>query len=213
MRGVVACVVGLGMVAGCSRSLESVLEGTDVSALELEEDAVAGEVFALSTADDPVLTFTAWGLFGIQQVGTWSSYNVVVVDGGGPETYRIRFGADLGSVVTGNQQLDGHIVTADFFDVAQHPRATFEGTSVEPLGGDRHAVTGDMTLRGTTRSITFEATITPEDDRIRTTATIPFSRWDFGLYADDVDEPGGDGADDEVIVDYDVWLVRGAATP
>ena len=60
------------------------------------------------------------------------------------------------SLNTGVQKRDDHLRSADFFDAATYPAMTFESTRVEPVGGDDYRVTGNLTIRGTTRPITFD---------------------------------------------------------
>jgi polyisoprenoid-binding protein YceI len=62
---------------------------------------------------------------------------------------------DLGSIHTRDEQRDGHLRSADFFEVEQHPKLTFTSTSVEPKGGD-YVVTGDLTIKGTTKSVVLD---------------------------------------------------------
>ncbi len=62
----------------------------------------------------------------------------------------------------GKEDLEGHLKNADFFDVANHPTGTFKITSVSPLSGSADAntsITGDLTLKGITKSVTFPANI------------------------------------------------------
>src|SRR4249920_3306998 len=66
------------------------------------------------------------------------------------------FTVDVASLNTGVEQRDGHLRSADFFDAENHPVATFNATRVEPKGGTEYAVTGDLTIRGTTRPVTFD---------------------------------------------------------
>jgi polyisoprenoid-binding protein YceI len=65
-----------------------------------------------------------------------------------------------------------------------------------------------MTLRGTTKTITFEATISEDGDSLASTATIEFSRWKFGIIADGASEAEADGVGDKVVVEYDVTLAK-----
>ncbi len=58
------------------------------------------------------------------------------------------------SVDTNNQQRDTHLRSPDFFNAKQFPEITFKSTSVKPIDGG-YEVTGDLTLHGVTRSITF----------------------------------------------------------
>lgn len=62
---------------------------------------------------------------------------------------------DATSVDTRNPQRDGHLKSPDFFDVANHPAIRFVSTRVEPTASG-FRLTGDFTLRGVTKSVTFE---------------------------------------------------------
>ena len=60
------------------------------------------------------------------------------------------------SLNTGVAQRDGHLRSADFFDVENHPWITFRSTKVERVRDDHYEVTGDLTIRGTTKPVTFD---------------------------------------------------------
>ncbi|MCS6834248.1 MAG: YceI family protein, partial [Flammeovirgaceae bacterium] len=77
-----------------------------------------------------------------------------------------------------NAKLTGHLKSADFFDVAKTPTATFTITKVEPItdGTGTHKITGDLAMKGKTNSIEFPATITPTADGATVTAKIVFDR-------------------------------------
>lgn len=62
------------------------------------------------------------------------------------------------SLNTGSEPRDGHLRSADFFDVDKHPFITFRSTAVEHVRGDDYRVTGDLTIGETTRPATFDAT-------------------------------------------------------
>jgi polyisoprenoid-binding protein YceI len=64
----------------------------------------------------------------------------------------------LADVSSGNEALNHHLQTADFFDVANHPTATFVSRSVtvDPADPTEATVIGDLTLRGVTRPVTIE---------------------------------------------------------
>jgi polyisoprenoid-binding protein YceI len=62
---------------------------------------------------------------------------------------------DLASVHTGVPARDEHLRSADYFDTAQHPTATFTSTGIE-ADGDRHTLHGDLTLRGTTLPVKLD---------------------------------------------------------
>jgi len=75
------------------------------------------------------------------------------------EDTRLRFVIDAASVDTFWEARDEHIRGEDFFDVANHPEIIFESTAVTPTGGETAEVTGDLTLIGETREVTFEAAL------------------------------------------------------
>ena len=51
------------------------------------------------------------------------------------------------SLRTDNEQRDAHLISPDFLEAAKHPEIRFESTSVEPLGGDRFALRGDLVVK------------------------------------------------------------------
>lgn len=61
---------------------------------------------------------------------------------------------DSASISTGIDQRDAHLRTADFFDVKNHPEITFRGTGISKVDG-KWMLTGDFTMRGVTRQISF----------------------------------------------------------
>jgi polyisoprenoid-binding protein YceI len=63
------------------------------------------------------------------------------------------------ALLTGTEKLDAHLKSDDFFDTAAHPLATFTSTAVEPVGEGRLKVSGDLVVRGETRSVTLEVTL------------------------------------------------------
>jgi polyisoprenoid-binding protein YceI len=63
---------------------------------------------------------------------------------------------DVNSISTGNKQRDEHLLSPDFFDVEKFPKIMFRTTRVEAAGGNRGKVTADLSIRGMTRSISFE---------------------------------------------------------
>jgi polyisoprenoid-binding protein YceI len=62
------------------------------------------------------------------------------------------------SVHTGDEGRDAHLRTNDFFDVEHNPQITFRSTRITPTGRNRWDVTGDLTIRGTTREVVLDAT-------------------------------------------------------
>lgn len=70
----------------------------------------------------------------------------------------VSFSVDVASVNTDNDRRDGHLKSDDFFNVEKFPKMTFVGKTMKPLGGNKYALTGDLTLRDVTKSVTFDVT-------------------------------------------------------
>ncbi|QTE21879.1 YceI family protein [Polaribacter cellanae] len=88
---------------------------------------------------------------------------------------------DIPESEEGNGKLTGHLSSPDFFDVAKYPTSKFVITSVEEKEG-KLAVTGNLTLRDITKSITIPATISTEGDVTTfTSETFNVDRTDFGV--------------------------------
>ena len=92
--------------------------------------------------------------------GTFATVDgTIELDDDRPERSRGTFTVDAASIDTGQAKRDGHLRSADFFDVERFPTIGFKSTGVEPTGGDTYAVTGDLTIRDVTRPVTFEVEV------------------------------------------------------
>jgi polyisoprenoid-binding protein YceI len=90
---------------------------------------------------------------------------------------------DIPSSKPGNAKLKKHLLSADFFDAAQHPDAVFEITSVVENGTDSVHITGNLQLKGTTKSITIPAYIKTSDTTFTATSSkFYINRNDWGMY-------------------------------
>jgi polyisoprenoid-binding protein YceI len=87
---------------------------------------------------------------------------------------------DTTSIYTDTAKLTTHLKSADFFEVATYPKAKFVSTKVEKAK-DGYTVTGDLTLHGKTKSISFPASITVGADAVSLTSTFKINRQDFGI--------------------------------
>ena len=82
---------------------------------------------------------------------TFSGSITIAPDGTPSVTAQIA----VDSINTRNEQRDGHVRSADFFDAEKYPTATFVSTGVRP-DGDDYILTGDFTLKGVTRPVELE---------------------------------------------------------
>ena len=87
---------------------------------------------------------------------------------------------DAESLETGEARLDAHLKSPDFFDVREHPKLTFESTSIASDQNGNVTITGDLTLLNETKSISFPATVNTEGD-LELSAELTIDRTEFGM--------------------------------
>ncbi len=100
-----------------------------------------------------------------------------------PEKSSVSVDIETDSLYTDSDKLVGHLKSPDFFDVAKFPKASFVSTAVKK-GGDKgasHTVTGNLTLHGVTKGVTFPATIKTTAGGVDVDAEFAINRKDFGL--------------------------------
>ena len=76
-----------------------------------------------------------------------------------PDKSNLSVTVDVGSVATTNPKLDEHLRSADFFDAAKFPTATFKATRITLTGAAAGTIEGDLTLHGVTRPVTLAASL------------------------------------------------------
>lgn len=125
------------------------------------------------------------------------------------DTGTINVSAAVSSIATGNAMRDGHLQAPDFFDAENHPKISFVSKSIAITGETTGTITGDLTIRGITKPVTFDTTfhgigVFPVDNKnhagFEATATI--NRSDFGV------SYGVPIASDAVKLQLDVQLVQ-----
>lgn len=81
----------------------------------------------------------------------------VTTEGEDFSTAQIAFSAETASVDTGNEQRDGHLRSADFFDSEQFPTINFSGGKLSAKGDDEFKLTGELSIRGVSLPVTLDA--------------------------------------------------------
>jgi polyisoprenoid-binding protein YceI len=108
---------------------------------------------------------------------------------------------EMDSAWADNDRLTGHLKSPDFFNVRAFPQAIFELTSSEKAGASKVKVTGNLTLHGVTKQISFPADLTAQGDQVVLKAEFFIKRFDFGIKY-----PGkaNDLIRDEVVIKLDM---------
>ncbi|MDI7776196.1 YceI family protein [Asticcacaulis sp. EMRT-3] len=112
----------------------------------------------------------------------------VTLDETTPANSSVEVSFAIDGVNTGVPALDEHLKSADFFDAAKFPTATFKSTKVEQTGPDTAKVTGDLTIHGVTKSEVLNVKLNKEavnpmmnKKGVGFTATGTILRSDFGM--------------------------------
>lgn len=95
----------------------------------------------------------------------------------------LNFTVQMASIEADHPKLTGHLQSDDFFDVANHPTSTFTSAEIKAEAGEgtTHSVSGDLTLRGATKRISFPANIAVAADGVTGKAEFVINRQDFGV--------------------------------
>jgi polyisoprenoid-binding protein YceI len=128
---------------------------------------------------------------------------------------RIEATIDATSIHTRDPQRDAHLKSPDFFDVERFPTLSFVSTRVARAANGELAVTGDLTIHGVTRQVTFTVdgpTAANKDPwgnvKVGASATTVIHRKDFGLTWNAALETGGFLVGDDVTITLDVQFVK-----
>ena len=120
---------------------------------------------------------------------------------------KIKFEADVNSINTKNEQRDTHLKSADFFDAENHPKMTFESTSVKVISDHEMKVKGTLTLRGVTKEITLDVIFNGIVSGFGDVKVAGFevsaklNRFDYGLKWNTLTEAGGVVVSNEVKIE------------
>lgn len=153
--------------------------------------------------------FTARHLMVSKVRGTFGEFTAEVNVAEQFENSTVRAEVTVNSIDTRNADRDTHLRSADFFEIEQHPSMTFTSTSVTP-----DSMTGDLTVRGVTREVTFDLDFAGVSDdpwggtRAGIEATTKINRKDFGLTWNVAVESGGVLVSDKIEIYLDIQLVK-----
>ena len=140
---------------------------------------------------DPAHTnvIAQWNHFGFSNPSAnfGQAKGVLVYDAQNPAASSVKVTLPLSGLNTFTAKFDDHLRTADFFDAAQFPDATFNSTRVEAAGEGKLKVIGDLTIKGVTHPVVLDVTLNKVGENMGKQPTIGFDatttlkRSDFGV--------------------------------
>ena len=165
---------------------------------------------------DPAHTrvgFIARHLMVTKVRGEFTDFDAKVEIAEDPLNSTIEVVVQMDSIDTGSPDRDGHLRSNDFFDISTHPTMEFKATGITQVG-EMFALNADLTIKGVTRSVTFELGFdgTGRDpwggERAGFSATATINRNDFGVAFNAPLETGGVLVGDNVQIELDVQLIQ-----
>ena len=149
--------------------------------------------------------------------GSFNSFEVTAETGSDDFTdAKIEFKANVNSVSTNNEQRDTHLKSADFFDAENFHAITFSATEITLNSLDDYKLTGNLTIKGITKSISLDlengGLMKDPWGNLKAGFTIlgSINRTDFGLVWNAPLETGGVLVSDEVRINCEIQLVKQA---
>jgi polyisoprenoid-binding protein YceI len=137
--------------------------------------------------------------------GSFEKFDAITITNGDQfENAQIEFTADVNSINTNQADRDNHLKSPDFFDAENFPQLSFKSTSITQKGDSDYVMTGDLTIRGTTKQIDMAveyggmATDFYGNTKAGFEISGKISRKEFGLHWNAITETGGVVVSDEV---------------
>ena len=137
-----------------------------------------------------------------------------VIDGDDPAKSSATLTIEVASIDTRNAQRDEHLRTNDFLDLANYPQITFTSTSVAHLGGNDFEVTGELTIKDVTKSVTipleFQGAATDPfgNQRVGFEGSVGINRKDWGVNWNAALETGGVLVSEKVTLEFEISAVK-----
>jgi polyisoprenoid-binding protein YceI len=138
------------------------------------------------------------------------SKGTIVFDEQDPSAIKVEASARVPSVDTGNDKRDADLQTPDFFNAATDSILSFKSPKVEKVGKTKYKVSGDLTMRGVTKPVVFDAEFLGSSDvsidgkswgaKAGFSATTVVNRKDFGINWNKALDNGGMMVDDMVTI-------------
>jgi len=138
----------------------------------------------------------------------------ITVDGENPSNSSAEVTIQAKSIDTRNADRDAHLRSNDFFDMDTYPEITFRSTEIEQLSDTEYRVTGDLTIKGTTKPVTIDFTYTGAavdpfgNQRIGFEGKTTVNRKDWGVNWNAALEAGGVLVSEKVDLEFDVSAIK-----
>jgi polyisoprenoid-binding protein YceI len=138
------------------------------------------------------------------------------LDGENPANSKVSVKIQAASIDTRNEQRDGHLKSNDFLDMENYPEITFESTEAKQVDDTTFELTGDLTIKGVTKSVTvpftFEGSATDPfgNQRVGFEGAVTINRKDWGVNWNAALEAGGVLVSEKVTLEFELSAIKQA---
>ena len=186
-------------VISCENPADKTAAANVKDKVEKTTDAAAGTKYVFTP--ESKVEFVGSKVTGSHNGGFKTFTGHFTVKDGKPVGNDHKVVIDMASTFSDAEKLTGHLKSPDFFDVEKFPQSTFDVTELKAADGGKYTVSGNFTLHGVTKNISFPATVTQGSDTVTIKAEFDIKRKDFGIvYAGKAD----DLIRDEVVIKLDL---------
>jgi len=133
-----------------------------------------------------------------------------------PANSHLQLTIQAASIDTRNADRDGHLRSNDFFDMEKYPQITFQSTAVKPVDATHFDVTGDLTVKETTKPVTIALEFTGSavdpfgNHRIGFEGSTEINRKDWGVNWNAALEAGGLLVSEKVTLEFEISAIKSA---
>lgn len=186
-------------LVSCENPADKTTTATTSEAVEVATTTAGGTKYVFTDASS--VGFIGSKVTGSHEGGFKTFSGHFHVADGAPVGNDHQVVIDMNSTWSDNDKLTAHLKAADFFNVEEFPESRFEVTGLEKTGDGAYSISGNFTLHGQTRNITFPASVSQDGDTVMIRAEFDINRQDFGIsYAGKKD----DLIRDEVVIKLDL---------
>ena len=181
--------IALSAASGCGKKVETPPDtppasGTQETATTDETPTAVPEGEMVTYAIDPDYSAVMWNAtvpIGTRE-GGWTLFEgTITMVEGHPETMKVDVTVDMTSAYADDPEITKKLKGDEhFFKPGTYPTSTFTTKSAKKTA-DGYSVTGDFTIRGITKELTFPATVTVEGDKLTAEAKVEMKRQDFDI--------------------------------
>ncbi len=185
--------------------------------MTLSVDAIPGYIAGTWNidVDHSDVSFSVRHMMVSKVRGSFEKFSGTIVTGADPAQSSVTAEIDLASINTKNEQRDGHIKSADFFEVETYPTMTYTSTGITTKGSD-FVVEGELSLHGVTKSVPLALELNgfTKDPyggtRVGFSATAAIDRSDFGISISMPMDGGGVVVGEKVTIFLEIEAVLAA---